>query len=67
MRQHAITQSLANTRIAGHKPTPEFLADCEKVVEGRMSYAEAIQACAARAIVSTETSHPAAQPPLGSG
>ncbi|GAB2899457.1 hypothetical protein GCM10027046_31010 [Uliginosibacterium flavum] len=41
-------QAIANTVIEGHKPSQEFLADCEKVVTGKMTTQEAIEASAAR-------------------
>ena len=34
-------KALASSVISGHVPTPEFLADCEAIVEGRMTHAEA--------------------------
>ncbi|WP_354352595.1 antitoxin VbhA family protein [Variovorax boronicumulans] len=49
-RRSAIAQALANTRIEGHRPTAEFLSDCESVVDGRMTYSEAIQASSSRAM-----------------
>ncbi|MGJ7499393.1 antitoxin VbhA family protein [Variovorax sp. ZT5P49] len=48
-RRDAMTQALANTRIAGHEPTPRFLADVAAVVEGKMTYEQAIRTSAARA------------------
>lgn len=48
-RLDAMAQALANTRISGHEPTPRFLADTAAVVEGTMTYDEAIRASAARA------------------
>lgn len=36
-RRLAHEQALASTRIEGHQPSPEFLADCEAVVEGTMT------------------------------
>lgn len=36
-RRAAFDQALASTRIEGHEPTPEFLADCEKVIAGEMT------------------------------
>lgn len=39
-RRIAHEQALANTRIEGHVPTPEFLADCEAVIRGTMTPAE---------------------------
>ncbi|WP_432422892.1 antitoxin VbhA family protein [Variovorax boronicumulans] len=48
-RQLAMAQALANTRISGHAPTPEFIADCDAVVEGRMTYEQAITASLERA------------------
>ncbi|WP_185868074.1 antitoxin VbhA family protein [Variovorax sp. DXTD-1] len=42
-------QALANTRISGHAPTPEFIADCDAVIEGRMTYEQAVAASLERA------------------
>jgi hypothetical protein len=44
-------QALANTRLEGHVPTPEFLADCEAVIEGTLSREEARARSLARAFV----------------
>ncbi|MBT2336544.1 antitoxin VbhA family protein [Variovorax paradoxus] len=48
-RRDAMAQALASTRIAGHEPTQRFLADVAAVVEGTMTYDQAIRASAARA------------------
>lgn len=48
-RRYAQEQALANTRIAGHVPSPEFLADFDAVVEGNMTCEQAIKASLARA------------------
>lgn len=48
-RRHAAEQALASTRIEGHVPTPEFLADTEAVVEGTLSPEDAIARSLARA------------------
>lgn len=48
-RHLAHEQALASTRIAGHQPSPEFLADCEAVIEGAMTNEEARAASLARA------------------
>ena len=49
-RCFAHEQALANTRIEGHVPEPELIADLAAVVEGRMTYDEVIAASLARAI-----------------
>ena len=49
-RQLAMAQALADTRISGHAPTPEFIADCDAVIEGQMTYEQAIAASLERAI-----------------
>ena len=49
-RRFAHEQALANTRIEGHVPVPEFIADLDAVVEGRTTYDEVIAASLARAI-----------------
>ena len=33
-------QALASSRISGHVPSPEFLADCERVINGSMTLEE---------------------------
>lgn len=48
-RRDAMAQALANTRLAGHEPTPRFLADAAAVVAGTMTYEQAVRASAARA------------------
>ena len=49
-RRIAHEQALANTRIEGHQPTPEFLADVKAVVEGAVTPDEARAASLARAL-----------------
>lgn len=49
-RRQAHEQALASTRIEGHKPSAEFLADCEAVVEGSMTHDEARAASLRRAL-----------------
>lgn len=49
-RRLAHEQALASTRIEGHQPTPEFLADCEAVIEGTMTREQARAASLARAL-----------------
>jgi hypothetical protein len=46
-RRWAHEQALASTRIEGHVPTPEFLADCEEEIRGLITPEEVI----ARALV----------------
>lgn len=48
-RRYAMDQALASARIEGHQPTPEFLANVEMVVDGRMTYEQAVRASAVRA------------------
>ena len=36
-RQVAIDQAIANTRIEGHEPTPEFTADAAAFVAGKLT------------------------------
>lgn len=40
----AIEQAQASSRIEGHIPTPEHLADCEAVIAGTMTFDEAVAA-----------------------
>lgn len=49
-RRWAHEQALASTRIEGHEPSTEFLADCEAVIDGRMSHDQARAASLARAL-----------------
>ena len=49
-RRLAHDQALASTRIEGHTPTPEFLADCAAVIEGTMTHEQARAASLARAL-----------------
>lgn len=48
-RRAAMAQALANTRISGHEPAPRFLVDTAALVEGTMTYDQAIRDSAARA------------------
>lgn len=61
-RRYAHEQALASTRIEGHQPSPEFLADCEAVVNGTMTRDEARAASLARALAkdTAATAAPAA-------
>ena len=49
-RRWSMNQAIANTVIEGHDPTAEFLADCEAVVDGRMTHEEAGARSLARAL-----------------
>jgi hypothetical protein len=49
-RRLAHEQALASVHIEGFEPSPEFLADCEAVVEGAMTNAAARAASLARAL-----------------
>lgn len=49
-RRIAHEQALASTRLEGHEPTPEFLADAEAVLAGTMTPAQARAASLARAL-----------------
>lgn len=40
-RRWANDQALANASIEGHVPSPEFLEDCEAVIQGTMTNEEA--------------------------
>jgi hypothetical protein len=50
-RRLAHEQALASTRIEGHVPTAEFLADCAAVVAGSMTRDQARAASLARALI----------------
>ncbi|HWI83842.1 antitoxin VbhA family protein [Ramlibacter sp.] len=43
-RRIAFDQALANTRVEGHVPSPEFLAECEAVITGRLTHEQAVEA-----------------------
>lgn len=49
-RRIDLDQALANTRIEGHVPTPEFLADVEAVATGKLTPEQARAASLARAL-----------------
>ncbi|MGQ0584258.1 MAG: antitoxin VbhA family protein [Reyranella sp.] len=39
-RRSGLDQALASTRLSGHVPRPEFLADCEDYIAGRITHEE---------------------------
>ena len=39
-RRAGMEQVLASTRLSGHVPRPEFLADCEDYIDGRITLEE---------------------------
>lgn len=43
-------QALASSRLEGHNPTPEFIADCEAVIKGTMTHEEIRARSLARAM-----------------
>ena len=49
-RRASLDQALASTRLEGHVPTPEFLADCEDYIAGRITRDEAMARSTARAL-----------------
>lgn len=49
-RRAAHEQALANTRVSGHQPTAEFLADNEAVIVGAMTESQARARSLARAL-----------------
>ncbi len=49
-RRASLDQALASTRLEGHVPTPEFLADCEAYIAGRITRDEIMARSAARAL-----------------
>lgn len=59
-RRMAHEQALASTRIEGHQPSPEFLADCEAVIEGTMTRDQARAASLARALTKDKAAATAA-------
>lgn len=49
-RREAYRQAIASTRLEGHEPTPEFLADRKAVIQGTMTPDQARSRSLARAI-----------------
>lgn len=49
-RRYNLNQALASTRIEGHGPTAEFLADCEAMIKGEITREEAMARSRARAM-----------------
>nr|WP_242478026.1 hypothetical protein [Rubrivivax gelatinosus] len=49
-RRLAHEQALASTRIEGHRPSAEFLSDCEAVIKGAMTRGQARAASLQRAL-----------------
>lgn len=49
-RRVAADQALASTRLEGHVPTPEFVADCQAVVAGTLTTEQARARSLARVI-----------------
>lgn len=49
-RREAYRQAIASTRLEGHEPTPEFLADREAVIQGTMTPDQARARSLARAM-----------------
>jgi DNA-binding XRE family transcriptional regulator len=63
-RRLAHEQALASTRIEGHQPSPEFLADCEAVIEGTMTRDQARAASLARALAKDKAATAATAAPI---
>ena len=53
--------AIANTRIEGHEPSPEFLADCERLVRGEMPSDEVGAASLRRALAADAAATAAAE------
>ncbi|MCF8533287.1 MAG: antitoxin VbhA family protein [Reyranella sp.] len=49
-RRAHLDQALASTRLEGHVPTPEYLADCEDFIAGRITRDEVMARSTARAL-----------------
>ena len=63
-RRLAHEQALASTRIEGHRPSPEFLADCDAVIEGTMTRDQARAASLARALAKDKAATAATAAPI---
>ena len=61
-RRRRVEQAIADARIEGHVPSPEFLADCEAYIEGRMTLDEARARSAARALAAANGAAIKSQP-----
>lgn len=53
-RRMRLEQALANTRIEGHEPTAEFLADMDAMIEGALTPDQVRQRIIARAQAADE-------------
>ena len=49
-RRAGMEQALASTRLSGHTPTPEFLADCEDYIARRIASEEILARKVARVL-----------------
>lgn len=58
-------QSLASTRLEGHRPSAEFLRDCEAVIEGDMTRDQARAASLKRALEKDRSAAALRQPSTG--
>lgn len=64
-RRFAHEQALASTRIEGHRPSDEFLSDCEAVIEGAMTRDQARAASLKRALDKDQSAAAQIQPAAG--
>lgn len=53
-RRWASEQALASASVEGHVPTPEFLQDCQAVVDGTLTTDEAAARSLARALAAAK-------------
>lgn len=60
-RRYSMEDAIANTRIEGHEPSPEFLADCERFVRGEMSGDQVRAASLQRALAADAAATAAAE------
>lgn len=60
-RRYQMEDAIANTRIEGHVPSPEFLADCERFIRGEMTSEEVRAASLQRARVADAAATAAAE------
>ena len=61
-RRYSMDQALASTRIEGHVPSPEYLADCDRFVRGEMTSDDVRAASLARALAADRAASATAAP-----
>lgn len=60
--RYALEQGMASSIIEGHTPTPEFLADYQAILAGRITFEEAHARSEARALRANASNDTVAKP-----